>query len=200
MSFDQQTQLKASPTALNSATNAAGAQNQQPKPLTPEQILERKARKAVVKRMAINIHIIAYIVVNAMLVGINYGVNRFENGIDSAWCIQTHLGWGIGLAFHAFFYTVGKKQLRGHPGIGAIIHVFTYLIIGAYLIFIDWFPDKALGWVYFALLPWGIMAALHFILVFTFRVPKSNKNWKDNKKLSWVERKTLEELQKAQNP
>ncbi|GAA4122843.1 hypothetical protein GCM10022415_27300 [Knoellia locipacati] len=74
---------------------------------------ERELRERAVKRLqdkrALTAHVLAYVMVNVLLVGIWY-----STGAGFFWPVFPLLGWGIGLVFHAW------DVLSPEPGPGRI--------------------------------------------------------------------------------
>ena len=56
----------------------------------------RKIKQEMDQRTGFYIHLAAYVVVNAVLIAVNLSES------DEWWAQWPLLGWGIGLAFHAF--------------------------------------------------------------------------------------------------
>lgn len=71
--------------------------------LSDEQVL--KMAKA---RVSFKVHLFTYLVVNLFLMGIwaaSGGMDAMHDGtatFSDYWPVWTHLGWGIGLAFHGY--------------------------------------------------------------------------------------------------
>ena len=63
--------------------------------LTPEQEVERLARRRAGAKMGLFIHATVYILVNLLLAGLSATSGRH-------WAVFPAFGWGIGLAVHAF--------------------------------------------------------------------------------------------------
>ncbi len=80
-------------------------------PLTDEQIT--KMAKA---RVGFKMHAMAYVIVNLFLAGVWYATRAdalASGGSPYYWPIWTHLGWGLGLAFHGFgTYGPGNNMLQ----------------------------------------------------------------------------------------
>lgn len=71
--------------------------------LTPEEIKYQQAAKHVKKIKGFYSHLLVYIVINTMLLIVNYN-NLNDHGNDNFWKWQTFntlIFWGIGLAAHA---------------------------------------------------------------------------------------------------
>ncbi len=61
-----------------------------------EQEILRKARRRVAARLALYVHLMAYVAINILLIIINVVVSW-----GNFWCKWPVLGWGIVLALHA---------------------------------------------------------------------------------------------------
>ncbi len=157
--------------------------------------IEDIAKEIVVKRTALLIHLIIYLVVNGLLVGINYGTNKFENGIQSAWALWSITGWGIGLLVHVVYFMIFKKGVVKYSNIVAIYHTSIYLIIGGFLVFTDWVTDMTFNWIWWALGPWGAALIAHLLIVFIFN-PRKTSTGTTKEKKSWMDRQVDKELGK----
>lgn len=74
-------------------TTAYGSDQEEQDP----RFLERQARKRVREEREFYVHAVTYVLVNAFLIAIN-----LMTGHGYFWAIWPLLGWGIGLASHAF--------------------------------------------------------------------------------------------------
>lgn len=68
--------------------------------------LYEKAKKRVEARLGFYIHLIVYILVNALLIIIN-----MRTSPEYSWFIWPLIGWGIGLLFHG----IGAFVFTGEP-------------------------------------------------------------------------------------
>jgi hypothetical protein len=75
--------------------------------LTPEQQIERLARRRAGAKMGLYIHATLYILVNLLLAALSASSGRH-------WAVFPAFGWGIGLAVHAFivFFATGGGGLH----------------------------------------------------------------------------------------
>jgi len=86
-----------------------------------ERTLRERALERIEKKQEFHAHLLAYVLVNAMLVGI-----WAATGAGFFWPVFPLLGWGIGIGFHAWdTYRVGEpsevqieREVRRlqHPG------------------------------------------------------------------------------------
>ncbi|MET0801566.1 MAG: 2TM domain-containing protein [Actinomycetota bacterium] len=73
--------------------------------MTPDDELREEARKRIVAKREFWQHLVAYVIINAGLIGI-----WFATGTDYFWPGWVLLGWGVGLAFHAWT-TFGQQPI-----------------------------------------------------------------------------------------
>lgn len=66
---------------------------------------ENEARKAAIRRLkakkGFQANLVTYVVINAFLIGI-WAMTAKEKTVQSFWPIWVIMGWGIGLAMHAW--------------------------------------------------------------------------------------------------
>lgn len=65
----------------------------------------QKAKKKVQARLGLKIHLTVYLVVNAILISVN-----FLNSPDYLWFIWPLMGWGIAIFWHAMGVFVFNKE------------------------------------------------------------------------------------------
>lgn len=69
--------------------------------LGPEVDLRSEAVRRLKKKRDFRAHLVAYVLVNALLWAI-WGVVWFTSGVWFPWPLFALFGWGIGVAFHAW--------------------------------------------------------------------------------------------------
>ena len=154
-------------------------QKEAPQPQSPEEKMRDLAEKRVISRTMLQVHITSFIFVNVVL----YLIDLYFTPTNT-WYLWPLTGWGVGLAFHTFFYSNrGSSSLK--------IHAVSYLIVHAYLLFIDFYPDRTLNWVIYPFLGWGAFLIWHAIAQSIFGPKKS-----ENPDLPWMDRKIQYELNK----
>jgi hypothetical protein len=77
---------------------------QPPNPPVNDELRE-KAETRVNQKIALFSHLGTYVIVNAFLI-----VIWALSGAGYPWFLWVMAGWGIGLAFHAFNYFIGKRS------------------------------------------------------------------------------------------
>ena len=141
--------------------------------------LREAAKIKIIKRSLIQSHVSVFIVVNLIL----FIIDRFVDNSSASWYPWVLTGWGLGLAIHAFSYYASTMKLLGY-------HIFIYIVVTLYLVFIDWYPDQVLNWVLWPTIFWGF-GLLGHIIFYNFFKPTANED--PNK--SWIDRKIDAEMQ-----
>jgi len=110
------------------------------------------------EKIGFGYHLTAYLAISAILVWIN--IDTFPHYAWAQWPI---IGWAIGLAFHGLsLVSSSNKQNKGF-----FYHLSAYIIVNAFLIFINLttFPDYL--WFKFPLTAWTCMIIFHGWRVFS---------------------------------
>lgn len=107
-------------------------------PLTPEELEERnlrlQAERNVMQRQFFSMHLLTFILIDALIFGINWVTNN-----QNLWSLYVVTGWGLLMAIHAFRYTDSRlSKPIGFFGRS----VFYYLVVVGYLIFLDTFDGR----------------------------------------------------------
>jgi hypothetical protein len=88
-----------------SGRGSKGMQEGPPTPGSPdEEALRLKAEKRVKEKMGLATHVGVYLIINIFLV-----IIWSLTGAGYPWFLWVIVGWGVGLALHAFGYFVGLK-------------------------------------------------------------------------------------------
>src|SRR5680860_1437165 len=110
-------------------------------------------------RNAFLIHLAAYLGVNAALVALN-ATTALEPGQARAWwSLYVLAGWGIGVVAHGFAVWAESRARRdnllGDPVVrGVAVHLFVYLAVNAFLIFINFTKSPGSIWALWPILGW----------------------------------------------
>lgn len=122
-------------------------------------------------RNAFLIHLAAFIVVNGILVALN-ATKALEPGeVRDWWSLYVIAGWGIGVVAHGFAVWAGGRARAGSlladPVVrGVAVHLFVYLAVNAFLIFINLKKSPDAIWAIWPILGWGIGLAAHAWLAY----------------------------------
>ncbi len=63
-------------------------------------------------------------------------------------------------------YERAKEKVEGQ--IGFLSHLAVYIVVNAFLLFLDYKDDRAVDWAYWPLIGWGIGVLFHGLNVFAF--------------------------------
>lgn len=129
-------------------------------------------------RNAFLIHVAAYVVVNVILFAINASLAVPEGETREWWVLYPLAGWGIGLAAHGLgLWTeqhAHEGQLLADPDVrGVAVHLFVYLAVNAFLIFINVTQTPDSYWSVWPLLGWGAGLAAHAWLAYRAMVRRT---------------------------
>jgi hypothetical protein len=151
--------------------------------LTHEEYIQRLARKRVMRKLAIDIHIMVYIFVNLILLLIN--ILTTAPSEPYPWVLWVSTSWLIGVCYHIYASYYANR--------GAFAwHVFSYAVINIYLFFIYIFTTP-IGYMWFLWILglWGIGLLTHGFIIFISKPKRGEDITK-----SWIERKIEKELRK----
>ena len=117
----------------------------------PDQLIPF-VKKLLFRRLILKIHIIMFIVTNALLFFLNNPNFEFS---EYQWWPWAFTGWAVFIAFHLYAYSFrGVRSLFEK-------HLVTYAIINPYLLFVDWYSGNGLEWAWIPLLMWGAILIIH---------------------------------------
>ncbi len=152
-----------------------------------EESLREIAKEVVQRRIGLQNHLRVYIFVNILLFIINYLTFPLYR-----WHMWPLLGWGIGLGYHIFGYITFRRGSFGDDAkAGISYHVFTYLIVCAFLFWIDFLFTGTMTWSFFPIGGWGLALVIHLYVYITNR-PKTG----DDPRKSYLDREIDKELSK----
>ena len=129
----------------------------------------RKRREQAIKRIrdrnAFTLHLVAYLVINAAFV-----VVWAMSGVGYFWPIFSLVGWGAGVAVHAYCV------YRGNDKNAFMLHLAAYLVINAWFV-VMWAVTETgfFFWPIFSMLLWGAGVAIHGYSVYgaTSKIPEA---------------------------
>ena len=101
-------------------------------------------------------------------------------------------GWGILMGLHFASYVIFKNGIVNLSTVAIIYHLTLFLIVNAFLFFVDWFSDnQMLDWFWYAFGFWTGIFVIHLIIHFYIVPRRGESNGK-----SWMDRKIEKELDK----
>ncbi len=139
-------------------------------------------------RKAFLAHLAAYLVVNAVLFAIN-ATQTLESGETREWwAVWPLIGWGIGIAAHAFAEWAEARSVEGQlladPDVrGVAVHLFVYLSVNAFLIVVNITTSPETLWSIWPLLGWGLGLAAHAWLVYRAVLRKTMEHYATEQRL-----------------
>lgn len=122
-------------------------------------------------RNAFLIHLAAFAAINAILVAYN-AMQAVEPGAARDWwVIWPLIGWGIGVLAHGFAVWTESRAKEGSlladpDARGVAVHLFVYLAVNAFLIFVNLKKSPDAIWAIWPILGWGLGLAAHAWLAY----------------------------------
>lgn len=122
-------------------------------------------------RKAFLIHLAAYVVANAVLVGFNASQTPEPGQPHEWWAIWPLIGWGIGVLAHGFAVWMEGRSREGSlladpDARGVAVHLFVYMAVNAFLIAVNLSKSPDSIWAIWPILGWGIGLAAHAWLAY----------------------------------
>ncbi|MHA1732084.1 MAG: 2TM domain-containing protein [Promethearchaeota archaeon] len=167
-----------------------------------EETLREVAREKVQRQLALKLHTVVYVLVNVLLVVINFVIARGQN--TYLWAAWPLTGWSVGLAFHAVYYALYANGVTSRSKLGVAYHLTAYVTVVAFLVFTNWYtmvgglyvPSLSPGttqyqywWVFWAAIPWAVGLGIHAYLAAHGGSPGEAKP-------SYVDRKVDREMER----
>ena len=132
-----------------------------------EEELKQIAKRKVIFRLGLQIHIGVFFAVNAFLAILNYiGVQSLPTCTPPGciWFVYPLAGWIIGLAVHATVYTLYTKGISGDQKWGLAIHAVVWVTGSIALFVINFFSGMGYWWFMWPVGFWPIAVAIHGIV------------------------------------
>ncbi|MGV9172908.1 MAG: 2TM domain-containing protein [Promethearchaeia archaeon] len=165
-----------------------------------EKKLKVKAERMIQFRKSVKINFSLFIIVNLLLVVINYLFNPFiENGnvdFQAFWALYPIFGWLIGVMMHltAYFLYANSVEPLGNRMI--IFHIVGYLFVNLFLVIINLITSPSIFWAIYPLIFWGAGLIAHIVIYFVYF---SNVTTKSGKGMSRKERAIEKEMEKIRS-
>ena len=154
--------------------------------------LRRIAKEVIIRKFVLILHIWVYVLVNLLLFVINYFT--YPDPIYF-WCLWPITAWMMILTGHLFAHLMFRKGVVDLHSVFVLYHLLFYVAINLFLVFTNWFTtppgNSRLTWVWWVILPWGVLFIIHLIVYF-YLVPKRGESPNRN----WLDRKIDEELER----
>jgi hypothetical protein len=162
-----------------------------------EENLREIAKKKVVYRFSVRLHVGIYLIINALLFFINMLTTPYYY-----WIIYPLFGWLIGVAEHITVYIVYAKGIYPNAKRGVIFHIIAYIFVNLLLFIIFFYneiyyrriamplPDyDPYAWFLFPLVFWGAGLLIHLAVYLIFYRSKFDKEGiKQSKREKAIER------------
>ena len=162
-----------------------------------EENLREIAKKKVVYRFAVRLHIVIFLIVNFLLFSINMMTTPYYY-----WIIYVFFGWLIGIAEHIAAYIIYAKGIYPNAKRGVIFHIVAYIFVNLLLNFIFYlnevyypgflFPLEVVNpypWPAFPLVFWGTGLLIHIAVYLIYHRSKMGKEGvKQSKRQKAIER------------
>ncbi len=136
-------------------------------------------RSRIIKATLLKSHVILYIIVNVILIFINTFTSAYP------WYLWALTAWGLGLGIHIFAYTAKSAGVLSY-------HIFMYLVVNAFLVFVNWFTAGTFSWAIWPLAGWGTGLLFHIVLYMVFK-----PGTKEDPNKSWMDRQIEVELKNS---
>ena len=152
-----------------------------------EENLREIAKKKVVYRFAVRLHIVIFLIVTFLLTSINMMTIPYY-----PWIIYVFFGWLIGIAEHIAAYIIYAKGIYPNAKRGVIFHIIAYIFVNLLLNLIFYlnevyytgflFPledPNPFPWPAFPLVFWGAGLLIHiavYLIFFRSKIGKEGIN------------------------
>jgi len=167
-----------------------------------EENLREIAKKKVVFRFSVRLHIFIFLVVNTLLFFIN-----ILTTLPYYWIIYPLFGWLIGVAEHVTSYIIYAKGVYPNTKRGVFFHLIAYIFVNL-LLFIIFFHNELFyphlvlhiedyipyAWFLFPLVFWGAGLLIHIAVYLIFNRSKVNKEGIEQTKREKAIERELEKM------
>jgi hypothetical protein len=161
-----------------------------------EEGLRKIAEQKINFRYSVKIHIVAYILVNLLLVIINVLTINFNITLQNLWVLYPILGWFCGLSIHWVSYVLYAKGVYPMAKRGVIFHITAYLSVLLLLVVSNLITTPTYLWVFFPALFWGIGVVAHIVVyMIYFKEKITDKGETKSKKEQAIE-KEMQKMRK----
>jgi len=141
-----------------------------------EENLREIAKKKVVYRFSVRLHVSIFLIVNVLLYFINILTTPYYY-----WIIYPLFGWLIGVAEHITIYIVYAKGIYPNTKRSVIFHIVAYIFVNLLLYVIFYYNEVfiavnySFAWFLFPLVFWGAGLLIHIAVHLIFFRSKVDK-------------------------
>ncbi|MFX1499896.1 MAG: 2TM domain-containing protein [Promethearchaeota archaeon] len=159
-----------------------------------DESLRKIAAQKVSYRFSVKMHFIIYIVINLLLILINFLYTPFLD-----WFIFPLFSWLIGVSMHITGYILYARGVYPMAKRGVILHIVSFISVILFLYIVNIFTLKEFYWANFPAIFWGMAVIFHIILYLQFFSKKVEKTGKQVSRKERAIEKELEKMRKKQH-
>lgn len=159
-----------------------------------EENLRKIAAQKVSFRFSVKIHIAIFIVVNVLLLIVNFFYTP-----ELYWIVFPFFSWLIGVNIHTLSYILYARGVFPMAKRGMIYHLDSYIFVMLFLFIINLVTLSGFYWVLLPALFWGTGVIVHVIIYFLFYSGKNKKPGKFESRMERAIEKELNKMRKKQN-
>jgi len=124
-----------------------------------EESLRNIAAQKVSFRFSVKIHVVIFIVVNILLLIVNFFFTP-----KLYWIIFPFFSWLIGVNMHVIAYVLYARGVYPMAKRGVIYHINSYIFVMLFLFILNFITLAGIYWVVFPAVFWGTGVVLHLII------------------------------------
>ena len=158
-----------------------------------EESLRKIAAQKVSFRFSVKMHITIFIVVNIMLLIINF---FYTPGLY--WIVFPFFSWLIGVNMHTLSYILYARGVYPMAKRGMIYHLDSYIFVMLLMLIINLITLSGFYWVIFPALFWGTGVILHVIIYILYYRGKDKQPGKFESRKERAIEKEMKKMQKKQ--
>jgi len=158
-----------------------------------EESLRKIAEQKVSFRFSVKIHLIVFILVNVLLVIVNFIFSP-----KSPWFVYPFFSWLIGFNMHALAYILYARGVYPMAKRGVIYHINSFIFVMLFLFIINFLTFPMFYWAFFPALFWGTAVILHIILYIQYFSGNAEEGGKLRSRKEHAIEKELEKMKKKQ--
>ena len=157
-----------------------------------EESLRKIAAQKVSFRFSVKIHVVIFIVVNALLFIVNllYTPKLY-------WAMFPFFSWLIGLNMHTLSYILYARGVYPMAKRGMIYHLDSYIFVMLFMFIINLITFPEVFWVILPAIFWGTGVAIHIAIYILYYSGKSKKPDKFKSRKERAIEKEMEKMRKS---